>query len=365
MLFSALELFLSLSAHAHLLNMTKADLMLVPDKRALLILEIDLSRSMDSPNAYYNLSKRLDHPDYEELWRRIGDGIELKNNEKGLPLHFLGASKTSEYLLEDFQDPLKWPRIVVTFASEPGSITAGYRVTLTFTRDFFFEEPIALAMRSEQDDRSINRWLVTDQDSPLFTDQDAALPRKVALDFTDLLAMMGFGFSHVIPNGLDHLLFLLGISFFIKSAKKLLLTITIFTAAHSIALLVASYRVIEIPPIVIESFILATIAWMGLKLFRRDRSDVAISSIFFFGFVHGLGFATAFEEFAITDNVIVQLVAFNVGVELAQIAFIVPSAVVAFRLQTNSRWQESVARFTGGALLALPTVWIAYLLSSN
>ena len=365
MLFSAFGLFVSGSVHAHLLNMTKADLRVLPDERALLVLEIDLSRSMDSPYAYYNLSKRLDHSDYEKLWQKIGDGIELRNNNIGVPLHFLGASQTSEYFLEDFQDPLIWPRIGVTFASEPGSITAGYALMLTFTRDFFFEEPIALAMRSEEDDISINRWLVTDQDSPLFTDQKRVLLRKAPLDFTDLLTMMGFGFSHVIPNGLDHLLFLLGLSFFIKSTKKLVLTITIFTVAHTIALLVASYRIVEIPPIVIEPFILATIAWMGLKLYRYDQSDVAISSIFLFGLVHGLGFATAFREFAITDNVIGQLVAFNIGVELAQIAFVVPSAVVAFKLQTKSRWQDSVAHFTGGALLASSTIWIAYLLSSN
>ena len=67
----------------------------------------------------------------------------------------------------------------------------------------------------------------------------------------------------------------------------------------------------------------------------------------------------------ITDNVIGQLVAFNIGVELAQIAFVVPSAVVAFKLQTKSRWQDSVAQLTGGALLASSTIWIAYLLSSN
>ena len=81
MLFSAFGLFVSGSVHAHLLNMTKADLRVLPDERALLVLEIDLSRSMDSPNAYYNLSKRLDHSDYEKLWQKIGDGIELKNNE--------------------------------------------------------------------------------------------------------------------------------------------------------------------------------------------------------------------------------------------------------------------------------------------
>ena len=354
---------LSSPANAHLLNMTKADLLILPDGRALLTLEIDLSRSMDSADAYYRLSKGLDRSDYADLWQKIGDGMNLKSNNENLPLTFLGAAQTRQYVLQDFHDPLIWPRILVTFASATGSITGAYALSLTFTRNFFYEEPIALTMRKHEDDRGINRWLVTDQVSPLLTNQMALFEDKAALSFADLLAMVRYGFSHVIPGGADHLLFLLGLSLAIGSLKKLVLALTLFTAAHSIALLAASYRLIDLSAIFVEFFILSTIAWLGFQLVRQNKASVGYTSVFLFGLVHGLGFGVAFMEYAITDNIIAQLIAFNIGVELAQIAFVLLSAVVAFKLRANSGGHRSIARFTGAALLVLPTIWMGFLLS--
>jgi hypothetical protein len=370
------------SAHAHLLNMTEVDLLAQRDGSVQLTVNIDLSRSMQSPQAYFELADTLERPDHRALWQRIGDAIVLQNSalrlgQQRVPLVFVKAENPDNYTQRDFSDPLIWPKVLLTYRSQGQPAVADYALGITFTSGFFFEEPISVAMASERHPTRINRWLVTDQTSPQFMGGPAGTPADQPLNVQDLGIMLASGFAHVLPVGVDHLLFLLGLSLLIVSVKKLVAAVSLFTLAHCISLLASSFKIIELPPLLIELAILGTIVWLGLRLLGwrltrpwqrsaipSDQVPASLSylSVFFFGLIHGLGFSNAFLAFAITENILSQLVAINVGVELAQILFIVASSLLLHRLLLPRVGAVRMHGFVGWPLIILPSLWVALLL---
>ena len=182
---------------------------------------------------------------------------------------------------------------------------------------------------------------------------------------------------HVLPKGIDHLLFLLGLSWLIIGVRKLIAVVSLFTLAHCISLLAASYRLIEVNSLLIELAILGTISWLGLHILQRRRlsdngyqSAVTIDTlgygiIFVFGLIHGLGFSTAFLALDIYDNIIIQLLAFNVGVEFAQIICITIFTTVFFRLKDSTNLSSAASFVAGWLLVTTPLAWALFLVSNT
>jgi hypothetical protein len=132
------------------------------------------------------------------------------------------------------------------------------------------------------------------------------------------------GFFHIIPEGTDHALFVLGLFLLTPRVKPLLWQITAFTIAHSTTLTLATLDLVRIPSGVVEPTIALTIAFIGIEnLFatrvRYWRSAVA----FLFGLVHGLGFASGLMEVGLpTGQLASALIAFNVGVECGHVTIL-------------------------------------------
>tara|TARA_R110000772_G_scaffold66195_5_gene147560 strand:- start:32 stop:1027 length:996 start_codon:yes stop_codon:yes gene_type:complete len=134
------------------------------------------------------------------------------------------------------------------------------------------------------------------------------------------------GFEHILA-GLDHLLFVLGLLVISGTLKRILLTVTGFTLAHSITLFLSAMGFISIPIVPVEAVIALSILFLAHEIARQHtdswtyRAPVVVS--FGFGLLHGLGFASALGELGLVANqVLVSLLFFNVGVELGQLAFI-------------------------------------------
>ncbi len=138
------------------------------------------------------------------------------------------------------------------------------------------------------------------------------------------------GFEHIIPKGLDHILFVLGLFFFALRLRPLLIQITAFTVAHTITLALASLGMVTVPASVVEPLIAASIVYVGVEnMFAQKIGIWRTALVFGFGLLHGLGFASVLGEVGLqTTQFVTGLIAFNVGVELGQIAVI----VVAFFL---------------------------------
>ena len=132
------------------------------------------------------------------------------------------------------------------------------------------------------------------------------------------------GFIHIIPRGLDHILFVLGLFFYAPRWRPLLAQITIFTIAHSLTLALASRGLVWVPATIVEPMIAASIAYVALEnLWQRQLRLSRLLIIFTFGLLHGLGFASVLSDVGLpSSDFLISLISFNIGVELGQITVI-------------------------------------------
>jgi hypothetical protein len=144
------------------------------------------------------------------------------------------------------------------------------------------------------------------------------------------------GVTHILPYGLDHVLFVAGLALLSPRLVPLLAQVSAFTLAHTLTLALSSYGVVSLPPRVVEPLIALSILYVGLENAvspRLRRSRLAL--VFAFGLLHGLGFAGVLGEAGLPDGHRLEaLLAFNVGVEMGQLAVI---ALVALTLALWSR----------------------------
>lgn len=132
------------------------------------------------------------------------------------------------------------------------------------------------------------------------------------------------GFEHILPLGLDHILFILCIFFLNTSLKKTLIQASMFTLAHSITLALAMYKIIDPPGTIVEPLIAASIVVLACEnIFSNKVKSWRMIMIFLFGLVHGMGFAGALSELGMPEYAYATaLVSFNLGVELGQVSII-------------------------------------------
>ena len=140
------------------------------------------------------------------------------------------------------------------------------------------------------------------------------------------------GFEHIVPMGVDHILFILGIYLFSARLRPLLWQITMFTAAHTVTLGLSMAGYVELPARLVEPLIALSIAYVGFEnvwAARRAQWDGAVRYrfrlplVFAVGLLHGLGFADALRDFGMPANDFLSaLIAFNVGVEIGQLAVV-------------------------------------------
>ena len=136
------------------------------------------------------------------------------------------------------------------------------------------------------------------------------------------------GIIHIIPAGLDHILFVLGLLAFGLSGRGLVFQVSLFTVAHTMTLAAASLGLVTIPGSIVEPLIALSIAWIGIENIFKRSARVALSRsvvVFAFGLLHGLGFASVLADFGLPQSAyVVGLLSFNVGVEIGQLAIVVP-----------------------------------------
>ena len=132
------------------------------------------------------------------------------------------------------------------------------------------------------------------------------------------------GFEHIVPKGLDHILFVLGLFFFSLRARPLLAQVTAFTLAHTVTLALASLQIITLPASVVEPLIAASIVYVAVEnIIGGNAGWARIAVVFGFGLLHGLGFAAVLSDVGLqADRFFVGLIGFNIGVELGQLAVI-------------------------------------------
>lgn len=142
------------------------------------------------------------------------------------------------------------------------------------------------------------------------------------------------GFDHILPKGLDHILFVLGLFFFSTALRPLLIQVSSFTLAHTVTLALGALGLVTIPGSIVEPIIAASIVYVAIEnVFSSKLNRWRPVIIFIFGLLHGLGFASVLGEFGLpAGQFVAALIGFNVGVELGQLT------VIALAFLTVGYW---------------------------
>ena len=171
---------------------------------------------------------------------------------------------------------------------------------------------------------------------------------------------LGLGIEHILL-GVDHLLFVLALLLITRGTKRLVLTITAFTVAHSITLALATLGFVHMPPPPVEAVIALSIVFVAAEVLRSQQGHEGLASrapwivAFIFGLLHGFGFAGALAEIGLPQGQIpLALFFFNVGVEAGQLLFVgaVLSVMALWRRSrvTLPGWAGQVAPYAIGSI---------------
>jgi hydrogenase/urease accessory protein HupE len=177
---------------------------------------------------------------------------------------------------------------------------------------------------------------------------------------------LSLGVEHILL-GVDHLLFVLALLILVREPKRLLLTVTAFTVAHSITLAAATLGFVHVPPAPVEAVIALSILFLATELAREvadagrtlrpSRLTVRFPWLvaFAFGLLHGFGFAGALSEVGMPARAVpLALLFFNVGVEIGQLLFIATMLALGWIMRRAARrvlpgWRRVAAYGIGSA----------------
>ncbi|MFT5171393.1 MAG: hypothetical protein ACI9BD_001170, partial [Candidatus Marinamargulisbacteria bacterium] len=159
---------------------------------------------------------------------------------------------------------------------------------------------------------------------PLYAHGISEADKSLMLD-GGYLAYVRLGATHMV-TGYDHLLFLLGVIFFLTSFKRILIFITAFTIGHSITLIFATALGISANYYLVDAVIALSVCYKGFeniggfKKYLNLKSPNLVAVVFLFGLVHGFGLSTRLQQLPLGDSgLIMRILSFNVGVEVGQV----------------------------------------------
>jgi hydrogenase/urease accessory protein HupE len=227
----------------------------------------------------------------------------------------------------------------------PGAQTFRWRYDLTFTS-------YALTMGSSEPQAAQTMWLEGDEESPPIAFTRIATPASraaVARGYFEL------GFTHILPKGLDHILFVLGIFLLSRRLRPILWQVTAFTLAHSLTLGLTLYGIIALPSSIVEPLIALSIVYVGVEnLVTSELKPWRVALVFGFGLLHGMGFAGILRDLALPrSEFLTGLVAFNAGVEAGQLTVILSAfLMVGYWARQRSGYRRLIV-VPGSAAIAL------------
>ena len=178
---------------------------------------------------------------------------------------------------------------------------------------------------------------------------------EIALDYAVI------GFEHILPKGLDHILFVVGLFLMNARWRPLLLQITCFTVAHSLTLGLALNGLVSAAPSIVEPLIAASIVYVAAENLMTQRvRSWRLAVVFAFGLVHGLGFAGVLGEIGLPEGQFVTaLTFFNIGVELGQLTVLAACyAAVGVWFSDRTWYRQRVTNPASIGIAILAAFWV-------
>ena len=195
--------------------------------------------------------------------------------------------------------------------------------------------------------------------APGFAHGISAAERQAMIDGGPL-RYVGLGASHML-TGYDHLLFLFGVVFVLSGAKDVVRFVSVFTLGHSVTLLGATFAGITADPWLIDAVIAISVIYKGFDNNERFPSYLGLAApnrltmVLVFGLIHGFGLSTRLQELPLGESsaeMLARIVAFNVGVELGQVAALLVMTLVLASLRKTTAFARVSRVANDGLMLA-------------
>ena len=170
---------------------------------------------------------------------------------------------------------------------------------------------------------------------------------------------LSLGYEHILPKGLDHILFVIGLFLLSKKWRPLLMQVTAFTVAHSITLGLSMYGIVSLPSRVVEPLIALSIAYVAIEnLFTADLKPWRVALVFAFGLLHGMGFAGVLRDLGLpASEFLTALLSFNLGVEGGQLSVIAAAFVCVAAFRRREWYRRAVVVPVSLAIAAVGLYW--------
>jgi len=212
----------------------------------------------------------------------------------------------------------------------PGAQNVTWRYRLVYST-------YVVVFSSEGMQGSETQWLEADtQSPPIPVLADTRPPTTLEI----LAQYLALGFLHIVPEGLDHILFVLGIVLLTTELKPVLVQVTAFTVAHSVTLGLTMYGIVSLSPRIVEPLIALSVAYVAIENVVVGRITLWRPAVVFgFGLLHGMGFAGALRELRLPKaEFLPALVSFNLGIELAQLVIIAVAFLTVAMWHRDKPW---------------------------
>ncbi|KIN69690.1 Membrane protein [Sulfitobacter donghicola DSW-25 = KCTC 12864 = JCM 14565] len=168
------------------------------------------------------------------------------------------------------------------------------------------------------------------------------------------------GFDHILPKGLDHILFVLGLFFLSTRLRPLIWQVSAFTLAHTVTLALGALGLVNVPGSIVEPLIAASIVYVAVEnIFASGLNPWRAVVIFGFGLLHGLGFASVLGDFGLPSGQFVPaLIGFNIGVELGQLTVIAIAFIAVGWAIRKSWYRRAIAIPASCVIAAIGAYWV-------
>jgi len=197
-------------------------------------------------------------------------------------------------------------------------------------------------------------------DGPQLSEAMSLIPLPPATRAAVAWQYLRFGFTHILPNGLDHILFVVGLFLLSLRWRPLLTQISAFTLAHSITLGLTMYGVVSLPARLVEPMIAVSIVYVAVEnLLTTELKPWRVALVFSFGLLHGMGFAGVLRDVGLPrPQFLTALLAFNAGVEAGQLTVVALAfAAVAYWRRNHSMYRRLVVQPVSVGISLIGLFW--------
>ena len=300
--------------------------------------------------------------------RPKADGPRPKPVSRDLPTRLAALEDTfRERFAVTFDDALVHPTIDFSVAPPKDDLspsTATIRLTgdvppgvsqFAWNYSWTFAS-YALGIAGGDDEQTTTEWLEGGESSTPYT-IGVTVPRVSRTSIA--LQYFWLGLTHIVPNGLDHVLFVLGLFLLSTRSRSVFWQVSAFTIAHSITLGLAMYGVIGASPAIVEPLIAVSIAYVAVEnLMQSELKPWRVLIVFAFGLLHGMGFAGVLTELGLPRrDFVTALVAFSAGVESGQLLVIAAAFALVGWHQARSSYRRRVVLPASLAIACVAVYW--------